>query len=818
MATTSPRSRSRAKKTTDDSDASNSVVERIVDIDVGDEMRGSFLEYAYSVIYSRALPDSRDGLKPVQRRILFQMSQMGLRPDKGHVKSARVVGEVMGRLHPHGDSAIYDALVRIAQPFSLRLPLIDGHGNFGSLDDGPAAMRYTECRLDKAASVVVSNLGEDVVDFAPNYDGRELEPTVLPASIPLLLVNGASGIAVGMATNMPPHNVLEVCAAAKRLIKQPGSTLKSIMKLVPGPDLPTGGQILGLDGIEDAYRTGRGTFKMRASCRIEQVSPRRKGIVIDSLPYGVGPERVISKVKELVIAKKIEGIADLVDLTDGEHGLQLIIEIKNGYSPEGIRDHLFRLTPLEESFGINNVALVDGQPKTMGLIELLQVFVDHRIDVIRRRSQHRLKKALERLHFVEGLLLATLNIDEVVSLIRSSDDGTIAKRRLMDVFELSDAQATFILDMPLRRLTKFSTIELESERDELAVTIKGLKNILKDEEVLKSLVIEELDEAAATFGTPRRTELLYGDHHFVQAAETFELPDEPCTVVLTSQGLVAKEKSRSERGEEFTSPHAIACFIDTTSRSDFAMITNFGRAYRVNVTDLPMQSSGKSLAGAKPKELISLERREFVVGLMPLHKDAPTVALGTKLGVVKRVANDAPDGKPFWDVISLKSGDDVVNAVVTTDEQHCVFVTSNAHLLHFPASLVRPQGRNAGGMTGIKLGSDSEVIFFGSVDTNASNSVITAAGASDAITAATSSIKMTDFAAFPSKGRATGGVRCHKFIRGEDLLITAWVGDNPARLETGTGKPVALELTPKARDASGDSFKGNLGAIGGTNL
>ena len=402
------------------------VAERIVDIDVGEEMRGSFLEYAYSVIYSRALPDARDGLKPVQRRILYQMAQMGLRPDRGHVKSARVVGEVMGRLHPHGDSAIYDALVRMAQPFSLRLPLIDGHGNFGSLDDGPAAMRYTECRLDRAASALVSNLDEDVVDFHPNYDGRELEPVVLPAAVPMLLVNGADGIAVGMATKMPPHNLGEVCAAAKRLIKTPGSTLKSIMKLVPGPDLPTGGQILGLEGIAEAYKTGKGSFRMRASTRIEQVTPRRKGIVVDALPYRVGPEAILGKIKELVQAKKIDGIADLVDLTDGEHGLQLVIEIKNGYSPEAIREHLFKLTQLEESFSINNVALVEGQPKTLGLIEMLQVFIDHRTDVVRRRSQYRLTKAEDRLHLVDGLLLATLNIDDVVALIRSSDDAMVA--------------------------------------------------------------------------------------------------------------------------------------------------------------------------------------------------------------------------------------------------------------------------------------------------------------------------------------------------------------------------------------------------------
>lgn len=804
-------SRSRSKRAPE---PTTEVVERIVDIDVGDEMRGSFLEYAYSVIYSRALPDARDGLKPVQRRILYQMAQMGLRPDRGHVKSARVVGEVMGRLHPHGDSAIYDALVRMAQPFSLRLPLIDGHGNFGSLDDGPAAMRYTECRLDNAASALVSNLDEDVVNFEPNYDGREQEPEVLPAAIPMLLVNGADGIAVGMATKMPPHNVTEVCAAAKRLIKTPGSTLKSIMKLVPGPDLPTGGQILGLEGIAEAYKTGKGTFRMRASTRIEQVTPRRKGIVVDALPYRVGPEGILAKIKELVQTKKIDGIADLVDLTDGEHGLQLVIEIKNGYSPEAIREHLFKLTQLEESFSINNVALVDGQPKTLGLIELLQVFIDHRIDVVRRRSQYRLTKAEDRLHLVDGLLLATLNIDDVVALIRSSDDASVAKERLINAFDLSDIQATYILDMPLRRLTKYSTIELESERDSLQATIKELKKILGNKDVLEGVVIDELDEAAKLYGTPRRTELLDGEHHTIQVADSLEIPDEPCTVVLTAQGLVAKDSARSD-GETRESSHALHNVIDASTRSEFGLITNKGRALKVNVADLPMAGSGRSIAGAKPRELVSLERGERVVGILPLSESAPPVAIGTKHGVVKRLNYEDPGARGEWEIISLKSGDEVIGSAIAPDDSDCVFVTSNAHLLHFSASAVRPQGRGAGGMAGIKLGADASAVFFGAVDLSKENSVVTAAGASDAMTAATSSIKYSDFAEFPAKGRATGGVRCHKFLRGEDVLTHAWVGAGSPILETGSGKTIAQDLPTKARDASGEAFTGTLGAIGG---
>ncbi|MBN8882373.1 MAG: DNA topoisomerase 4 subunit A, partial [Salana multivorans] len=439
----------------------------VVDIDVTSEMQGSFLEYAYSVIYARALPDARDGLKPVQRRILFQMAEMGLRPDRGHVKSARVVGEVMGKLHPHGDTAIYDALVRMAQPFSLRLPLVDGHGNFGSLDDGPAAPRYTEARLAPAAMVMTAGLDEDVVDMVPNYDNQFMQPSVLPSALPNLLVNGASGIAVGMATNMPPHNLVEVVAAARHLVANPDADLDALMRFVPGPDLPGGGKIIGLDGIREAYETGRGTFRTRATTRIENITARRKGIVVTELPYLVGPEKAKAKIADVVRAKKVQGVADVVDLSDRKKGMRLVIEVKTGFNPEAVLEQLFRATPLEESFGINNVALVDGQPRTLGLRELLRVYVGHRLEVTTRRTRYRLRKRQERLHLVRGLLVAIADIDEVIAVIRSSDDAAAARTRLMAIFDLSQAQADYILELQLRRLTRFSTIELEKEQGEL---------------------------------------------------------------------------------------------------------------------------------------------------------------------------------------------------------------------------------------------------------------------------------------------------------------------------------------------------------------
>lgn len=792
------------------------VEERIVDIDVGDEMRGSFLEYAYSVIYSRALPDARDGLKPVQRRILYQMAEMGLRPDRGHVKSARVVGEVMGRLHPHGDSAIYDALVRMAQPFSLRLPLIDGHGNFGSLDDGPAAMRYTECRLDKAAETLTSGLHEDVVDYVANYDGRELEPAVLPAAVPMLLINGASGIAVGMATNMPPHNLIEVCAAAKMILKRPRSKLADVMAVMPGPDLPTGCQILGLEGVRTAYETGKGAFQMRATTRIESITARKQGIVVTELPAGVGPERVIEKIKELVIAKKIDGISDITDLTDGEHGLQLVIEVKNGFSAEAVRERLFRLTPLQESFNVNNVALVDGQPRTLGVLEMLHVFVDHRIEVITRRSQFRLKKAMERLHLVDGLLVAALNIDEVVALIRSSDDASAAKTRLMTVFDLSDLQATHILDMPLRRLTKYSRIELESEQAALNRTIAALTEILEDPKVLKKLVADELDEASATHGTPRRSVLLDGDVEVSPIANELQIADAPCNVILTSGGQIARIT-----GEQSIEA-AIAADVLSSTRGTVAVLTSSGRAHRVEVLELPEATADKKHTGAPVTEYCSLDKGELALGLMTVSAagddDASSApAIGTAKGVVKRLAPDVPVGKDIWEVIKLRSDDRVVGSAITSEGDELVFVTNAAQLLRFPAANVRPQGRAAAGVAGVKLGAAAEALAFYAVPADATDPVvITVAGFSGQLAGtSTSSVKVSAFTDFPAKGRATGGVRCHRFTKGEDALVMAWVGPAPGRAETSSGRPVELPSDLRARDAAGERLAKAIVYLGG---
>lgn len=606
--------------------------EKILDIDVVDEMQGSFLEYAYSVIYSRALPDARDGMKPVHRRIVYQMNEMGLRPDRGFVKCARVVGEVMGKLHPHGDTSIYDALVRLAQPFSMRLPLVDGHGNFGSLgnDDPPAAMRYTECRMADATSLMTESIDEDTVTFQSNYDGQEMEPSVLPAAYPNLLVNGSSGIAVGMATNMPPHNLGEVIAAARHLIKHPGADLETLMRFVPGPDLPTGGRIVGLGGIKDAYARGRGTFKIRATVSVENVTARRKGLVVTELPFAVGPEKVIAKIKDLVSAKKLQGIADVKDLTDREHGLRLVIEVKNGFVPEAVLEQLYKLTPMEESFGINNVALVDGQPLTLGLKELLEVYLDHRFDVVRRRSEFRRGKRRDRLHLVEGLLVALIDIDEVIRIIRSSDNSAQAKERLVEHFSLSEIQTQYILDTPLRRLTRFDRIELESERDRLNGEIDELTRILESDTELRKLVSAELAAVAKKFGTDRRTVLLESAGSQV-ASVPLEVADDPCRVLLSSTGLLARTANDEPivlAEDAKRSKHdVIVSAVPATARGDVGVVTSAGRLLRLTVIDLPQlpdtHAAPNLSGGAMVAEFLTLESDESVVCLTTLDEASP---------------------------------------------------------------------------------------------------------------------------------------------------------------------------------------------------
>jgi DNA gyrase subunit A len=804
--------------------------ENIIDIDVSEEMRGSYLEYAYSVIYQRALPDARDGLKPVQRRILYQMNEMGLRPERAHVKCARVVGEVMGRLHPHGDSAIYDALARLAQPWAMRLPLVDGHGNFGSLggDDAPAAMRYTECRLTAAAMEMVAGIDEDTVDFVPNYDGSEQQPDVLPAGIPNLLVNGAAGIAVGMATNMAPHNLTEVIQAARHLIKHPDASLDTLMRYIPGPDLPTGGIIVGLDGIREAYQTGRGIFKTRAKVAVEQISPRKTGLVVTELPYNIGPEKVIARIKDLVTAKKLTGISDLKDLTDRNRGLHLVIEMRSGYNPEAVLAELYRLTPMEETFGINNVTLVDGQPRVLGLRELLSIYVDHRLDVVRRRSEYRRRKRQERLHLVDGIIVALLNIDEVIQVIRSSDDASAAKQRLMQIFELTDVQAQYILDTPLRRLTRYDRLELEREQDQLRAEIAELTEILESDARLRQVVSDELAEVSKKYGTPRRTLLLESDGAALPAAVPLEVTDDPCVVVLSASGRLARFPISTERRTDDPpagrgSDDVVASAVASTARGTVGAVTSAGRMIKLNVLEIPALPTSvvtPSLSGGAPvTEFVTLAPDEKVLALASVESPGAGLALGTATGVVKRVQPDYPVTMDEFEVISLKDEDRVVGAVqLASDDAELVFITSDAQLLRFGASSVRPQGRAAGGMAGIRLADGASAVWFGTVEPGARDGavVVTVAGSAGALPGtAAATIKVTPFSEYPPKGRATGGVRCQRFLKGEDTVTLAWAGPGPALGATESGAPVDLPDATGKRDGSGIPLTQPLAILGG---
>ena len=875
------------------------VKENIVETPLNEEMSKSFLEYAYSVIYARALPDARDGLKPVQRRIIYQMGQMSLNPDRPYMKSARVVGEVMGKLHPHGDSAIYEAMVRLAQPFAMRLPLVDGHGNFGSLDDGPAASRYTEARMAPAALGMNADIAENTVDFTPNYDNKLQEPTVLPAAIPNLLVNGGSGIAVGMATNMATHNLGEVVAAAKHLMRHPDATLEELMRYVPGPDWPGGGVIVGRKGIREAYETGRGALTTRSVTHIENVTARKKAIVVTELPFMVGPERVLERISEGVKNRKLDGISGAIDLTDRHNGTRLVIEIKTGFDPNAVLAQLFKHTPLQDNFTINNVALVNGRPHTMGLKEMLQVWVDHRRVVIRRRSEFRRKKALERLHLVEGLLLAMVDIDEVIQVIRSSDDAEAAKTKLIAVFDLDEIQAQYILDLRLRRLTKMSRIELEAERDDLKRRIEELERILASDEALDGVVIDEMDDAVAKYGTPRRTVLLdedeegnltpvvaHGDDGVsanamaaARAAATvssaaadvaaaakaakkagdenatasaLQIDDEPCAVMLSATGLIARTSEDAvERWENRSASDGraeddqIVSMFRTSTRSSYGLVTSAGRLVLAHVVELPKVSADGPLSvtgGVKAEELLGMTentdpiRGERVIAAidMPSTDDGGQLvplALGTRNGVVKRWNRESPTTMDSWSVIDLKDDDEVLAAAEARDEDRLVFVSTDSSLLTFEAKNVRPQGRTAGGMAGIRLAEGCSVAAFavvpdGKVTWNyeegenglfsASGAVVlTVAGDSEALPGTENgAAKVTPLEMYPTKGRGTGGVRSQRFLKGQDTLILAFVGAYPLHASTQSGAPVELPKPDMRRDGSGTDLSAPIAVVG----
>ena len=796
------------------------IAREIVEVPVADEMRDSFMPYALSVTTSRAIPDVRDGLKPVQRRILYVMADLGLRPGTPFRKSAGVVGEVMGKYHPHGDGAIYEAMVRMGQTFSMSVPLVDPKGNFGSLDDPPAAYRYTEARLTSAAMAMVIDLDEETVDFVPNFDGEREEPTCLPAAIPNLLVNGASGIAVGMATNMPPHNLAEIAAAIDHVLtnRRPKPSVDDLMEFVEGPDFPTGGIVVDDGSLREAYATGRGTIRVRARAEIENITARRQGIVVTELPYAVGPERVQTKIRELVSAGKLDGIAAVVDLSDRNHGLRLVIECKTGVGPHGLLEKLYRLTPLEESFGINNVALVDGVPTTLGLYALCQHYVDHRLDVIVRRTEYRLARAEERAHVLLGLLLALDNIDQVISIIRGSDDAPAARSDLMNLLKLTEVQATHILDMQLRRLTALEVGKLREELGNLQADISGLHKILASDARRRKLVGCELRELVDEFGTLRRSTILSAsdvvtiddDPSPVEVAPEEPLADQSTLVTLSTSGLLGRRSPDEEFNAKPGRHDVIARSLETSLYSSISAITDQGRLLTVRSREVPEIIRGSR--GASVTEMFSLSRGERVVGLFGEGQDS--VLIATRNGIAKRLELESVGRlRSGSAVINLKGDDRVVAGFIVSDDSEIVMVASDGQALRTPAASISIQGPGAAGVAGMKLKAGSALVSAGLVEFGAVVVLVSDDGA----------VKVTDVAEVPTKGRATGGVRTVKWKNFETTASFAWVGRNQQMaavvLEDGDSRkvdpnPFLLNIETSRRDGTTTDLASRVLVVG----
>lgn len=776
--------------------SSDPLDDSITDIDVSSELSASFLEYAMSVIVARALPDVRDGLKPVHRRILYSLYSQGIKPNSPYKKCARVVGDTMGKYHPHGDSAIYEALVRLAQSWSMRLPLVDGHGNFGSLDDGPAASRYTECRMSYPAMSLVDEIYEDTVAMRPNYDGNEMEPEVLPAAFPNLLVNGSTGIAVGMATNMPPHNIGEVVEGLVALLDNRKLSLHELMEYIPGPDLPSGGTIMGVDGVTAAYATGRGSFTMRAVVDIEDLSSKKKALIVRELPYNVGPEKVVARIKELVSAKKLQGISDIKDYSDRKSGLRLVIECKNGFDPQAILEELYRLTPLQEAFPVNNVALVNGAPETLGLVALCNHYLSHRIDVVRKRSQYRLSKCQAREHILKGLLIALENIDAVVKTIRSSENSAAAKLSLAKKYKLSEVQAEAILEMALRRLTSLEVSKIKEELQDLSDAIEGLLEILGSDKVLRKLVATELKALAKTYGTPRRSVLVSGSLPVASGSVSVKLDDSPCTVLLSSTSLISIGDG-SVPSTKVSKNDLYLASVPTTTGSSIGVVTTRGLLYRVPVSSLPVFSpSSKGIKASSLFELSSGEQVQSLVDTRP----GRFIVLGTSLGNVKKLSTDElPVRLDARTITGLTSGETVVSAYsidVSDDSRYdTVFVSSDAQLIRFATEGVSSKGIAAGTVRGMSLGGDATVVHFGLFDHREPAFVVTVSDGG--------SVKVSDVHTYPVVNRGGKGVRGMNLRKNESGVTAACVSKVlPIGVSHG-GSIVRYPVEVVKRDASG---------------
>jgi DNA gyrase subunit A len=750
-------------------------------INLEDEVQSSFLEYAMSVIVSRALPDVRDGLKPVHRRILYAGLEAGLRPDRQHRKCAALVGDVMKKYHPHGDQAIYDALARLAQDFSTRYPLIDGQGNFGSVDgDPPGAMRYTECRLSRLAMELLRGIDEETVDFVPNYDGFEVQPEVLPARFPNLLANGSSGIAVGMATNIPPHNLGEVIDAVIDLLEHPeiaeteGAALRTVMKHIKGPDFPTGALIVGRQGIADAYTTGRGSVKMRAICEVEEGPRGNPRIIVSELPYQVNKARLLEKIAELVNAKRLEGIADLRDESSRSE-MRMVIDLKRNAVPQVVLNQLYKRTQLQDNFGVNMLALVDGVPRTLNLAEVVLEYITHQMNVIARRTEFRLRKARERSHILEGLIIALDNLDEVIALIRAAANADEAKSGLIARFGLSEIQASHILDMPLRRLTALEQGKVREEHAELQLTIAELEAILADPQRVRAIISSELKEIRDKHADKRRSRLVPDEGEF----DIEDLIADEDLVVSVSRDRYVKtvpldtyrrqgRGGRGVRGTNLKEGDIIEHILTTTAHSYLLFFSNSGRVYRLKAHEIPKRD--RTARGTAVVNVVPMKPEDGVAAVINTrdYESYRYLLIATKRGMVKKTLFREYDSSRKEGIIALnlKEGDEVVRVRPTSGGDDILLITKKGKAIRFRETSVRDMGRTATGVIGIKLDDDDEVVSCEVIsDTAADLLLITEFGYG----------KRTKLASFPRKGRAGKGVIAAKLTRPRGPLVGACV-------------------------------------------
>lgn len=780
----------------------------VQEVNISQEMRTSFLDYSMSVIVSRALPDVRDGMKPVHRRIIYAMNDLGMHPDKAYKKSARIVGEVIGKYHPHGDAAVYDTMVRMAQDFSYRHMLVDGHGNFGSVDgDQAAAMRYTEARLSKISMELVRDLNKDTVDFRDNYDGSEREPVVFPARFPNLLVNGTSGIAVGMATNIPPHNLGETIDAVLALSKDPDITIEELMEYLPGPDFPTAGIIIGRSGIRKAYETGRGSITMRAKVDVEEDANGKTSIIVTEIPYQVNKARLVEKIAELVREKRIEGITDLRDESSRD-GMRIVMELRRDANANVILNNLYKYTALQTNFGVNMLALVDGQPKILNIKECLEHYLDHQVDVIKRRTAFDLKKAEARAHILEGLRIALDHLDEVINLIRNSKTTEIAREGLMNRFKLSEKQAQAILDMRLQRLTGLEREKIENEYKDLLALISELKGILADEEKVLEIIREELQEIKERFSDERRTEIVAGAAGFFEDEDL--IPEENIVITLTHRGYVKRlpastyrTQRRGGRGvqgmgtnEDDFVEHLVSCSTHDT----ILFFTNKGKVYKLKGYEIPEFS--RTAKGLPIVNLLQVEKEEWINAVIAVEEydEEKYLIFTTKHGIAKRtsLSQFANIRKGGLIAVYLREDDELISVRLSDGNSDMLIATKNGYLIRFDEQQIRPMGRMASGVKGISLRENDEVVSMDIIEPDSNILHVTSNGYG----------KQTPEAEYRKINRGGKGVLTCKITEKTGHVVTVKVvqGDEDLMLMTSKGVLIRIpveEISETGRNAMG---------------